>query len=26
MVFEYRMEEINDVDIDTLAIEALITF
>jgi len=26
MVFEYRMEEINDVDVDTLAIEALITF
>jgi len=26
MVFEYRMEEINDVDADTLAVEALITF
>ncbi|XPF95130.1 outer membrane beta-barrel protein [Colwellia sp. RE-S-Sl-9] len=26
MVFEYRMEEINDVDIDTIAIEALVTF
>ena len=26
MVFEYRMDEINDVDVDTLAIEALITF
>lgn len=26
MVFEYRMEEINDIDIDTLAVEALITF
>lgn len=26
MVFEYRMEEINNVDIDTIAIEALVTF
>lgn len=26
MVFEYRMEEINDVDADTIAIEALVTF
>ena len=26
MVFEYRMEEINDVDINSFAIEALITF
>lgn len=26
MVFEYRIEEINDVDADTLAIEALVTF
>lgn len=26
MVFEYRMDEINDVDVDYLAIEALITF
>ena len=26
MVFEYRMEEINNVDIDTFAVEALVTF
>jgi hypothetical protein len=26
MVFEYRMDEINDVDVDYLAVEALITF
>lgn len=26
MVFEYRMEEINDVDTDTIAVEALVTF
>jgi len=26
MVFEYRMDEINDVDINTFAVEALITF
>jgi predicted porin len=26
MVFEYRMDEINGVDVDSLAIEALITF
>lgn len=26
MVFEYRMEEINNIDADTLAIEALVTF
>lgn len=26
MVFEYRMDEINDVDVDSMAIEALITF
>lgn len=26
MVFEYRMDEVNDVDVDYLAIEALITF
>lgn len=26
MVFEYRMDEINDVDINSLAVEALITF
>jgi len=26
MVFEYRMEEVNNVDIDTIAIEALVTF
>jgi len=26
MVFEYRMEEINNIDIDTIAIEALVTF
>ncbi|MEP1448453.1 MAG: porin [Paraglaciecola sp.] len=26
MVFEYRMDEVNDVDVDYLAVEALITF
>jgi hypothetical protein len=26
MVFEYRMDEINDVDVNYLAVEALITF
>lgn len=26
MVFEYRMDEVNDVDMDSIAIEALITF
>lgn len=26
MVFEYRMDEINDIDADTIAVEALITF
>lgn len=26
MVFEYRMDEINDVDVNSLAVEALITF
>jgi len=26
MVFEYRMDEVNDVDVNSLAVEALITF
>ena len=26
MVFEYRMDEVNDVDVDYIAVEALITF